>query len=86
MVETIGTDETTTGKRNQRKGEKKKMEERLYEAKADNGHDYLYFQFYSTHRAGSKANHEDARREYKRLHGYAPKILETYRTNEEFTI
>ena len=58
--------------------------ERLYRAEADNGHELFAFNFYSNHRAGSKANFEDAKNEYKRLHGYKPTIRRTHRTDEEF--
>ena len=54
---------------------------RQYTAHADTGRDYIYFQFYSEHRAGSKANKEDARREYKKRHGGpAPRIISTQRS------
>ena len=45
------------------------MKERLYRASWDDGHDYGEFEFYSTHRAGSKANLEDAYREYRLSYG-----------------
>lgn len=37
----------------------------------DDGHDRGEIEFYSDHRANSKANLEDARREYRLKHGYA---------------
>jgi len=52
---------------------------RKYEAYADNGRDYFTFEFYSEHRAGSKANIEDAQKEYKKKHGHDVKILDTMR-------
>lgn len=55
--------------------------ERWYEASADNGRDYFTFEFKSEHRANSKANKEDANREYKRSHGHGVKILSTQLKN-----
>lgn len=43
--------------------------ERRYLPYCDNGHDYPEIIFYSAHRAGSKANEEDARREMQRKWG-----------------
>lgn len=43
--------------------------DRQYTAYCDNGHEYFDFEFYSEHRANSKANIEDAKRHYKRKHG-----------------
>lgn len=54
---------------------------RKYIASCDNGHDYFSFEFYSTHRANSKANKEDAIYEFHRSFGWrkpTPKILNTY--------
>lgn len=48
--------------------------ERQYSAYADNGRDYISFEFYSEHRANSKANFEDAIKYYKRQHGRNMKI------------
>ncbi len=42
---------------------------RKYLASTDNGHDYSSFEFYSEHRAGSKANLEDAKAEMRRKFG-----------------
>lgn len=47
------------------------MKERKYRAFWDDGHDYGDFEFYSKHRAGSKANLEDAYNEYRKKHGYS---------------
>lgn len=57
---------------------------RQYTAHADTGRDFVEFPFMSEHRAGSKKNHEDARREYKARHGYAPKIIRTYRDDADY--
>lgn len=43
--------------------------ERRYIARLDDGHDYSTIEYYSTHRAGSKANEEDCRREMRRKYG-----------------
>lgn len=51
--------------------------ERQYTAYADTGRDYITFEFYSEHRANSKANKEDANRYYKRMHGHGLKIIST---------
>lgn len=53
------------------------MKERKYIAKGDNGRDFVTWEFYSTHRAYSKANFEDAKRRYKSLHGHGIKVLDT---------
>ena len=54
--------------------------ERKYLCRADDGHDFFEFEFYSKHRANSKANHEDARNEYRSQHGRRSfKILDTVR-------
>ena len=45
---------------------------RTYIAIIDTGRDYVYFVFYSEHRANSKANIEDAKNAYKRKHGRKP--------------
>lgn len=52
--------------------------ERHYMAWVDTGRDYIEFEFTSTHRAGSKANFEDAKRQYKRRHGHNVTIQQTY--------
>lgn len=43
---------------------------RKYEIYADNGHDGLTIEYYSTHRAGSNANLEDARKELNKRFGW----------------
>lgn len=43
---------------------------RRYEIYADNGHDGLTIVYYSNHRAGSKANLEDARKELETRYGW----------------
>lgn len=45
--------------------------ERLYIAYWDDGHDYGEFEFYSTHRANSKANIDDAYSEYLKKYGHS---------------
>lgn len=60
--------------------------ERNYEAKADNGRDFVAFTFYSSHRAGSKENFEDASRTYKRKHGHSIKILDTTLVPDDYQI
>lgn len=55
------------------------MKERIYSAQADTGRDFIEFQFTSSHRAGSKANFEDAKAAYKRRHGYTVKIIRTFK-------
>lgn len=47
---------------------------RLYIAFWDNGHDRGDFEFYSAHRANSKANLQDAMRTYRRKYGYSNNI------------
>lgn len=47
---------------------------RQYTAYADNGRDYVTFEFESTHRANSKCNLLDARIQYKKKHGYRNNI------------
>ena len=42
---------------------------REYIASAYDGHDYIFFFFCSNHRAGSKANNQDALTAYKKAHG-----------------
>ncbi len=42
---------------------------RKYLANTDDGHDYSSFEFYSEHRATSKANLEDAKAEARRKYG-----------------
>lgn len=57
------------------------MKERLYRAFYDNGHDYGEFEFYSSHRAGSKANFEDAKNTMMKNYSYydvkSMKVLNT---------
>lgn len=48
---------------------------RKYEAQGDTGKDFIFFEFYSEYRAGSKANIEDAHKEYKKKHGHDIRIL-----------
>jgi len=48
---------------------------RKYLASTDDGHDYSSFEFYSEHRAGSKANMEDAKAEAQRKYGHRAKYL-----------
>ena len=59
------------------------MRERRYTACYDDGHDYGSFTFWSEHRAGSKANKEDAMKQFIRTYGYARStwitITQTYR-------
>lgn len=43
---------------------------RKYLAVYDDGHDFGEFEYYSGHRANSKANLEDAIKEYKRVYGF----------------
>lgn len=40
-----------------------------YLAHYDTGHDYGEFEFFSSHRAGSRANMEDAKKEARRRYG-----------------
>ena len=55
--------------------------ERKYIAYYDDGHDYDDFEFYSSHRAGSKANLGDAKREAISRYGYKrASYIEIYRT------
>ena len=42
---------------------------RRYVAWADNGDNFFEFEFFSEHRANSKANYEDAIRQWKSKHG-----------------
>ena len=57
------------------------MKSRKYTAYWDDGHDRGEFEFYSDHRANSKANLDDAQREYRSRHGYARfKQIEIMRT------
>jgi hypothetical protein len=44
---------------------------RRYLASYDEGHDYGTFEFWSDHRANSKANLEDAKRKAISMYGYA---------------
>lgn len=46
------------------------MKERLYTAYYDDGHDWGTFEFYSSHRANSKANIEDAKRTARNRYGF----------------
>ena len=57
---------------------------RQYTAQADTGRDYIECQFWSEHRAGSRANFDDARAEYRRRHGHAPRILRTVRDDATY--
>lgn len=43
---------------------------RRYEIYADNGHDGFTLEYYSSHRAGSKGNLEDSRKELERKIGW----------------
>lgn len=54
---------------------------RHYMAYADTGRDYVSFEFASEHRANSKANIEDAVREYRRKHGHKIKVTGTLLIN-----
>ena len=45
------------------------QQSKKYLAYYDNGHDYGEFEFYSTHRAGSKGNLEDAKEEAESRYG-----------------
>lgn len=45
------------------------MKERNYLCSCDDGHDYFSFEFKSNHRAGSKANEEDAKKYYRKHYG-----------------
>lgn len=56
---------------------------RQYTALADTGRDYISFEFYSEHRANSKANIEDAQNYYKRNHGHKVNVMETIYNKEE---
>ena len=49
-----------------------------YLAYADNGRDFIEFEFFSFYRANSKKNIDDAKNEYRKKHGYAPKIISTH--------
>lgn len=54
--------------------------ERKYLCRADDGHDFFEFEFYSKHRANSKANYEDAKKKYRKCYGKRNfKILDTFR-------
>lgn len=54
--------------------------ESKYLCRADDGHDFFEFEFYSNHRANSKANYEDAKKEYRKKHGKRNfKIIDTTR-------
>ena len=44
---------------------------RRYQATIDNGRDYVTFNFYSEHRANSRANVNDCKREYLKRKGKA---------------
>lgn len=59
--------------------------DRRYIAQWDNGHDKDYFYFYSSHRANSKQNLEDARTELANKYGERAryrKITDIRRTDE----
>lgn len=57
---------------------------RLYIAYCDDGRSYFEFYFYSAHRAGSKANADDAREHYASRHGQRNfKILSVSRSDAE---
>lgn len=51
---------------------------RRYEIYADNGHDGLTIVYYSNHRAGSKANLEDARKELNKRFGWLGWLAKSY--------
>ena len=61
---------------------------RQYTATYDDGHDYGSFIYRSEHRNGSKANLEDAYKEFEKHHGYARRrqieITNTYLNAREF--
>lgn len=57
--------------------------ERQYTAFCDDGHDFFSFEYYSTHRAGSKANEEDARDYYRRKHGTRYYTIKNVSYNKE---
>ena len=63
-----------------------KDELRKYMATYDTGHDYGSFEFYSNHRAGSKANLEDAISQARKTMSYSMfkkiKITETCLSKE----
>lgn len=63
------------------------MAEKRYSAFYDNGHDFGEFTFYSSHRANSKANLADARREAAKRWGWryarAIRITSTVRDYNE---
>lgn len=46
------------------------MKTRTYVACYDDGHDFGEFEFYSGHRAGSKANLDDAKATARRKYGH----------------
>lgn len=56
---------------------------RKYRAFWNNGHDTGEFEFWSNHRAGSKANLKDAYRQYQKKYSYSKnstiKITDIYR-------
>lgn len=55
---------------------------RHYVAYADNGRDFIHFEFSSEYRANSRANKEDAQKTYRLAHGYKSntyiRIIHTY--------
>lgn len=53
------------------------MTKRWYTAYWDDGHDHGEFDFFSEHRADSRANMEDARDESYRKYGYRKTITST---------
>ena len=62
------------------------MNVRKYIACCDDGHDTIEFEFYSNHRANSKPNKEDAKREEIRKYGWRRatqiEIVSTYLLND----
>lgn len=57
------------------------MKNRTYLGIYDTGHDFMEFEYNSTHKKGSKANLQDAithlRRHYGRTHAYIDQIVHT---------
>lgn len=58
------------------------MKERLYRAIYDDGHDYGYFEYWSSYRNNSKNNRKDAEDKMIRKYGYREAkrmiIIQTY--------
>lgn len=54
--------------------------ERKYLASCDDGHDHFQFEFYSEHKANSKANIEDAMNYHNKHYGHhrGMEVIETY--------